>query len=402
MSGLGAIPTIVCDNGTGFVKVGYAGENFPRSIFASMVGRPILRAEEAVAEGVELKEVMVGDEASATGVRHSLEINYPVEEGIVKNWEDMEHLWNYTFNTKLGITPPDHKILLTEPPSNPKKNREKLLEYMFETYGFGHVNVSIQAMLTLYAQGLFTGVVVDTGDGVTHVVPVYEGFVPPELIKRLNVAGRHITTYLIKLLLLRGYAFNRTADFDTVRQIKEKFCYVAYDIAQERRLARDTTVLEENYTLPDGRIIKIGQERFEAAEALFNPGLIDVDSPPGFIVGGMGEMVFRMIQEAPMDTRMGYYRHIVLSGGSSMYPGLPTRLEKEITDLYLKEVLNNDQNRLKKFKLRIEDPPRRKHMVFLGGAVLADIMKDRQEFWMSKGDYEELGAAKLISQHSGH
>lgn len=357
-----------------------------------MVGRPILRAEEAVAEGVELKEIMVGDEAAAPAVRPSLDCHYPVEEGIVKNWEDMIHLWNYTFYEKLGIEPAQHKILLTEPPMNPLQNRKKLCETMYETYGFDQVNVSIQAMLTLYAQGLFTGVVVDTGDGVSHVVPVYDGFVPQNLIKRLNVAGRHITNYLIKLLLLRGYAFNRTADFETVRQIKEKFCYVAYDINTERRLAQETTVLEESYTLPDGRVIKIGRERFEAAEALFNPDLIDVESK----FGGIGEMVFRMIQEADIDTRPAYYKHIVLSGGSSMYPGLPSRLEKEITDLYLKEVLKGATDRLKKFKLRIEDPPRRKHMVFLGGSVLADIMKERQEFWMSKADYQELGMDRLL------
>jgi len=386
------MPCVVCDNGTGFVKVGYAGENFPRSIFPSMVGRPILRAEEAVAEGVELKEIMVGDEAAAPGVRPSLDCHYPVEEGIVKNWEDMLHLWNYTFYEKLGIEPSEHKILLTEPPMNPLQNRRRLCECMYETYGFDQVNVSIQAMLTLYAQGLFTGVVVDTGDGVSHVVPVYDGFVPQNLIKRLNVAGRHVTNYLIKLLLLRGYAFNRTADFETVRQIKEKFCYVAYDINVERRLAQETTVLEESYTLPDGRVIKIGRERFEAAEALFNPDLIDVESK----FGGIGEMVFRMIQEADMDTRPAYYKHIVLSGGSSMYPGLPSRLEKEITDLYLQEVLNGNSDRLKKFKLRIEDPPRRKHMVFLGGSVLADIMKEREEFWMSKRDYQELGIDRLL------
>ena len=264
---------------------------------------------------------------------------------------------------------------------------------MFEEYGFDQVNVSIQAMLTLYAQGLFTGVVVDTGDGVSHVVPVYEGYVPENLIARLNVAGRHITHYLIKLLLLRGYAFNRTADFETVRQIKEKFCYVAYDIDQERRLAQETTVLEESYTLPDGRVIKLGRERFEAAEALFNPELIDVESK----TGGIGEMVFRMIQKADMDTRAAYYKHIVLSGGSSMYPGLPSRLEKEVTDLYLKDILKGDKARLKKFKIKIEDPPRRKHMVFLGGSVLADIMKEREEFWMSKQSYFDLGIKKLLS-----
>lgn len=178
----------------------------------------------------------------------------------------MEHLWNYTFFEKMQINPADNKIMLTEPPMNPSKNRETLVQKIFEKYGFGAAHVAIQAMLTLYAQGLLTGVVVDTGDGVTHVVPVWDGFVPGNLIRRLDVAGRHITQYMIKLLLLRGYAFNRTADFDTVRQIKEKFCYVALDIKQERDLALETTCLMESYTLPDGRVIKIGRERFEAPE----------------------------------------------------------------------------------------------------------------------------------------
>ena len=160
-----------------------------------------------------------------------------MSEGIVRNWEDMEHLWNYTFYEKLQINPRENKVLLTEPPMNPESNRVKLLEEMFERYDFGACNISIQAMLTLYAQGLLTGVVVDTGDGVTHVVPVFQGFVPQNLIRRLDVAGRHITNYLIKLLLLRGYAFERTADFDTVREIKEKCCYVACDIGAERKLA---------------------------------------------------------------------------------------------------------------------------------------------------------------------
>ena len=343
------------------MKVGYASENFPRSIFPSMVGRPILRAEEAISEDVTLKEVMCGDEAAA--VRMSLDCSYPVENGIVKDWDDMELLWNYTFYEKLGIDPKDYKIMLTEPPMNPLANRKKLVTAMFELYGFGHCNVSIQAMLTLYAQGLLTGCVVDTGDGVTHVVPVFDGFVPQNLIRRLDVAGRHVTRYLIKLLLLRGYAFNRTADFETVRQIKEKFCYVAHDVNIERRLAQETTVLETTHTLPDGRVIKLGRERFEAPECLFDPSLIDVESK------GMGHLVFDMIQSADIDTRAEYYKHIVLSGGSSMYPGLPSRLERDITQRYLAEVLNGNEDRLKKFKLRIEDPPRRKHLVCFSAGI---------------------------------
>jgi len=275
--------------------------------------------------------------------------------------------------------------MLTEAPMNPQQNRRKMAEVMFEKYGFRSVYVAIQAVLTLYAQGLLTGVVVDSGDGVTHIVPVYEGFALPHLTRRLDVAGRDVTRYLIKLLLLRGYVFNRTADFETVRQIKEKLCYVGYDLPLEKRLAQETTVLVENYTLPDGRVIKVGGERFEAPEVLFEPHLIDVEG------GGMGDQLFDCINKADVDTRPEFYKHIVLSGGSTMYPGLPSRLEKEVRLLYLEKVLKGKKENLAKFVCRIEDPPRRKHMVFLGGAVLAEIMKDKDHFWMNKNEWHEIG-----------
>jgi len=378
---------IVCDNGTGFVKCGFAGANFPTAIFPAMVGRPILRYEESV-DNVEIKDIMVGDEAAK--LRSMLQITYPMDNGIVRNWDDAKHVWNYTFFERLKINPKECKIMLTEPPMNPMQNREKMVTVMFEEYGFQACYIAIQAVLTLYAQGLLTGVVVDSGDGVTHIVPVYEGFSLPHIIKRLNVAGRDVTRYLIKLLLLSGYAFNRTADFETVRMIKEKLCYVGCDLELEKRLALETTILIKKYKLPDGRVIKVGRERFEAPECLFNPGLIDCDQI------GMGEMVFDTINKADIDTRAEFYNHIVLSGGSTMYPGLPSRLEKEIRDLYTARVLKGDQEGAKRFKCRIEDPPRRKHMVFLGGAVLADIMKDKQAFWMNKSEFDEQGATRVL------
>jgi actin-related protein 2 len=375
------LKTVVSDNGTGFVKCGFAGDNFPTAVFPAMVGRPILRYEEKIGD-VELKDIMVGDECAQ--LRHALEITYPLSNGIIRSWEDMCYLWDYTWE-RLKINPKECKVMLTEAPMNPVANRQKMVQTMFEKYGFGGLYVSIQAVLTLYAQGLLTGVVVDSGDGVTHVVPVYDGYSLPHLVQRLDLAGRDITNLLIKLMLLRGYAFNRTADFETVRQIKEKFCYVGYDIQLEKKLALETTVLVESYTLPDGREIKIGAERFEAAEALFHPILADKEGK------GIPELVFDTIQNADIDLRPEFYKHIVLSGGTTMYPGLPSRLEKEIKELYLQRVLKNDKTRLKGFKLKIEDPPRRKHMVFLGGAVLADIMKDKEEFWVKKKDYDEQG-----------
>ncbi|KAK1282514.1 Actin-related protein 2 [Acorus calamus] len=394
-----------------YVKCGFAGENFPTSVFPCVVGRPMLRYEESLTEQ-ELKDIVVGE--ACAEFQNQLDISYPVSNGIVQNWDDMGHVWDHAFFSELKIDPTECKILLTDPPLNPSKNREKMIETMFEKYGFAGVFIQIQAVLTLYAQGgsftilisknflagLLTGLVIDSGDGVTHVVPVVDGYSFPHLTKRMNVAGRHITSYLVDLLLRRGYSMNKTADFETARQIKEKLCYISYDYKREYQLGLETTILVKSYTLPDGRTIKVGTERFQAPEALFTPELIDVEGD------GMADMAFRCIQEMDIDNRMMLYQHIVLSGGSTMYPGLPSRLEKEILDRYLEVVLKGNRDGLKamtdlfdsslcpleqKLRLRIEDPPRRKHMVYLGGAVLAGIMKDAPEFWISKQDYMEEG-----------
>ncbi|KAI9834309.1 MAG: Arp2/3 complex subunit, actin nucleation center [Phylliscum demangeonii] len=379
-------PPIVLDGGTGFLKVGYAAQNFPEHQFPSIVGRPILRTEERAGD-VVVKDIMCGDEAAAA--RSMLQISYPMENGIVKNWEDMQHLYDYTFHEKMKIQPAGRKILLTEPPLNPVRNRERMCELMFEHYQFGGVYVAIQAVLALYAQGLSSGVVVDSGDGVTHIVPVYESTVLNHLTRRLDVAGRDVTRQLIALLLRRGYALNRTADFETVRQMKEKLCYVSYDLELDQRLSEETTVLVETYTLPDGRVIRVGSERFEAPECLFQPHLVDVEQP------GLAELLFNTIQAADVDVRSALYKAVVLSGGSSMYPGLPSRLEKEVKQLWLTRVLGGNPERLNKFKLRIEDPPRRRHMVFLGGAVLANIMADQDNMWISKHEWDESGPKVL-------
>ncbi|KAL8801559.1 MAG: hypothetical protein Q9200_006914 [Gallowayella weberi] len=386
-------PPIVLDGGTGFLKVGYAAQNFPEHQYPSIVGRPILRSEEKSGD-IVVKDIMCGDEAAAA--RSMLQITYPMENGVVKRWDDMEHLWNYTFNEKMKIDTSGRKILLTEPPMNPLKNREQMCDYMFEKYNFGGVYVAIQAVLALYAQGLSSGVVVDSGDGVTHIVPVYESTVLTHHTKRLDVAGRDVTRNLIALLLRRGYALNRTADFETVRQIKEKLCYVSYDLELDQRLSEDTTVLVESYTLPDGRVIRVGSERFEAPECLFQPHLVDVEQP------GISEFLFNTIQGTDVDVRSSLYKAIVLSGGSSMYPGLPSRLEKELKQLWLTKVLGGNPERLNKFKVRIEDPPRRRHMVFLGGAVLANIMADKENMWISRQEWQEEGPrilSKLGPRH---
>ena len=231
---------------------------------------------------------MIGKEAA--DLRSKLELSHPIENGIVQDWDDMEKIWEYGFDAAKATDLTDTTILLTEPPFNPTSNREKMAEVMFEKFGFKAVRVGMQAVLALVSEGNTTGLVVDSGDGVTHIMPVYEGCLLDHSVKRLNIAGRHVTKYLIKLLLMRGYAFNSSADFETVREIKEKLCYVSNNFALDRKLDLETTVLTKQYALPDNTIITIGKERFEAPECLFSPYKIDSDAL------GLSEQIFACIE----------------------------------------------------------------------------------------------------------
>ena len=308
---------------------------------------------------------MIGDEAAP--LRSYLEIKYPLKEGRILDWNDMELLWTYCFDNKLGLPADksDKKILLTEPALNPTKNREKMGEIMFEKFGFGGVAFEYQALLTLMAEGNTTGAVLDSGDGVSHVIPVYEGMIQSENIKRLNIAGRHVTEYLIKLLMLRGYSFNSTADFELVREIKEDLCYVSINTKKERLMAKDTTVLDKEYKLPDGTTIIIGRERFEAPEILMNPALLEIEDD------GMANMVYNSIVGCPLDIQKELAANIWLSGGTTMIPGLSSRLEHEIKELYVAKKFKGDRGGLNRVKVQVHDPPRRKNAVFLGASFFA-------------------------------
>jgi len=365
---------LVIDNGTGFTKNGFAGEDQPRSVFPTIIGYP---KYQIIMTDVEhyVREYYIGEEA--INLRGVLKLVYPVEHGQVQDWDAMERIWHYTFYNDLRVNPNEHPVLLTEPPLNKNQNKEKMAELMFDTFNVPAMYISMQAILSLYASGRTTGIVVDSGDGVTHIVPVYEGFAISHAIHRSDIGGRDITDYLRRLLRQRGYSLSSSAEREIVRDIKERLCYVALDPEKELKLAEKVSGMEKTYTLPDGETLTIGAERFMAPELLFNPGAIGSEENP------LDELIYRSIQNCDVDLRRDLYANIVLSGGSTMFPGLKERLHKELTELVPETM-----------EVKIIAPPERRYSVWIGGSILSSL-KTFAKLWVTRKEYREIGPTSV-------
>ena len=364
------VPAFVLDSGSGVVKCGFAGEEVPRGVFAAAVGRP---------RGQPDGPFTVGDSVTENGGA-GLTVRYPIEHGIVNDWDGLELLWRKGYET-CEADPSSRAVLVTEAPMNPKSNREGIMSLLFEKFQVPAANIQIQAVLSLYSVGRVSGCVLDSGDGVSHAVPVYDGHTVPTAIQRLDMAGRDMTEWLMQLLTDEtDHPFTTTADREAARDIKEKLCYVAQDFDKEMDvfLGSDEAAQKaacQPYTLPDGTELSLGRSLISCAEAMFEPSYVDRNQ------GGIQHLIHRAINGCGIDVRRPLFSNIVLCGGNTMFKGLDTRLEAEVRHLVNKSVMDD---------VKVIAPNERKFSVWMGAAILASLTSFLTE-WITKEEYEEHG-----------
>ena len=355
--------------GSGLIKAGFAGDETPCVNFRTIIGRP----KQNDVKGQ--KDFYIGDEARFK--RATLNLNSPIERGIITNWDDMESLWQHTFYNELRMSPDEHPILMSEAPFNPKANREKITEIMFETFRTPAFYICLPAVLSLYASGKTDGIVLDSGHSVTHAVPCVDGLAIHKAITRIDVGGENLTDYLGKILSQKGNSFDSSAEKEVLRDIKEKLCYLVLDY--EKEISNLSNTKEKSYELPDGKVIKIGNELFKCTEALFQPALLGLDTA----TSGVHKATFNSIMKSDVDLRLKMYENIVLCGGNTMHEGTSDRMKKEMINL---------APSFMKSKVKIHAPPERLNSAWIGGSILGSL-STFQTMWISKSDYDDMGSS---------
>eukprot|EP01083_Nonionella_stella_P052994 140398_1 len=360
---------VVIDNGGHTIKAGFAGDDAPRAVFPTIVGRPRIEATASM-PGMGLKHSYVGDEAQCK--RGVLNLHSPIENGIVSNWDDMEQVWHHTYYNELRAAPEEHAVLVTEAAFQPKSNREKMTQIMFETFNVPRFYVSNPFTLGLYSIGRTTGIAVDAGHGAIQVAAVYDGY---DLFgTRIDIAGNIMTLCLQKLLIGRGH-YCTLSQRAIVENIKEELCYVADDFDYAVHTAELSSELERYYELPDGEVITLGSERFKATElALFQPYKIIMDG-----VESVDTLINGVIMKCDHDIHKDLYGGICVFGGTSLLPGFPERLKKEVAKRASEEHTVN-----------VIAPPERKYSVWIGGSILASL-STFEGLWVPKNEYDEAG-----------
>lgn len=362
----------VIDNGSGTIKAGFSGHESPEIIFPTVVGRP--KYKENIRsnnqEDEEDEAVYIGDSNSGSAV---LTMSSPIKRGLIENWDDMIRVWMHTFENELRVESEETPVLITEPTLNPRVDREKTAQIFFETLNVPGYFVQSSAILSLFATGRTTGIVLESGDGITQVVPVYEGYALMHATDRYNLAGSDLNVMMEKKLGDAGLTLTSFSEKEIARQIKEKYAYVAEDYENELKKAQTSNSCEEKYTMPDGNVVVINEERFQCPELLFHPEMNHIE------MEGIPQLIYNAIMKTDIDIRKDLYRNIALSGGSTLFPGLQERLEKELTKLAPPTI-----------HVKVVSPDERKYGAWIGGSMFS-ALDNFVEQCITQDEYDESG-----------
>jgi len=406
------LPAVVIDNGTGFTKMGFAGNVEPQYIIPTVIAVQEGKGAQKAAnqkKGVEDLDFFIGDEALSYSKTYDL--FYPVRHGQIENWTHMEYFWEHCIFKYLRCEPEDHYFLLTEPPLNAPENREYTAEIMFETFNAPGLYIAVQAVLALAAswtsknvkERTLTGTVVDSGDGVTHVIPVAEGYVIGSSIKHIPLAGRDISAFVQQLMRERNEPVPPSESLDVAKKVKEQYSYVCPDIVKEyAKYDAEPSKWIRNYDGLNSVTKKpyqceVGYERFLGPEIFFNPEIFSSD-----FLTPLPKVVDDTIQTCPIDVRRGLYKNIVLSGGSTMFKDFGKRLQRDVkrfVDHRIKRSEELSGGKIKSVPLDVNviSHHMQRYAVWFGGSMLAST----PEFYNvchTKAAYDEIGPS--ICRHN--
>ena len=362
------ITAIIIDNGSGYFKAGFSGEEKPSTILPSIVGYPNFKDWMKV---VNKTEFFIGDKAKEN--RGVLNYFNPIKRGTIIDWDNIEKIYKFILDDELRSKPKEHNIMITEPLMNPRKNREKLAQIMFETFNIPGLFFENTAVLNLFASGKFTGFSVDSGEGLTQYAPIFEGYLLTPGLMQVEFGGEDITNFLLKMLFDNGEKlspYNDNNEKKIVEDIKEKSCYVTLKFEDELKSCKPF-----NYELPDGNQITLKEERIKCSEILFEPSII------GEKGNGLAKACYDLIQKCSIDVKKELYHSICLSGGNTMFNGFPERFEKEI-----KSLVPNSM----KDEVKINATKERKFHQWIGGSIISSI-STMDSKWITKNNYEENG-----------
>lgn len=393
--------------------MGFAGNTEPQYILPTAIAikesaKVGDQAQRRAAKGITDLDFYIGDEAvEAPGYA----TKWPIRHAIVEDWDLMERFWEHCIFKYLRAEPEDHYFLLTEPPLNTPENREYTAEIMFESFNIPGLYIAVQAVLALAAswtsrqvgERTLTGTVIDSGDGVTHVIPVAEGYVIGSCIKHIPIAGRDITFFVQQLLREREAGIPPEQSMETAKTIKERWGYICPDIAKEfaKYEAEPAKWIKKyegvNAITKKPFAVDVGYERFLGPEIFFHPEF----SNPDFTTP-LSEVVDNVIQNCPIDVRRPLYKNIVLSGGSTMFRDFGRRLQRDIkravdARLKLSEQLSGGRIKPKPIDTQVITHHMQRYAVWFGGSMLAST----PEFYTvchTKADYDEHGPS--ICRHN--